>query len=108
MDSDVTQRAKGEAMHRRSVRDALGRFVDDVAARLAERRVDPGSLRVAAAAVSVAAGFALAAGGAAGEPRAWLLVPPLGLVRLVLFAVESRLVDSRPTFHDKRSPDVPR
>lgn len=61
---------------------------------LAARGVAPESIALAAAFVSLAAGAVLAVGGAAGEPRLWLLVPSLGLVRLALFAVESRLVDS--------------
>lgn len=64
---------------------------------LAARRVARESVRLAALVVSVAAGLALAAGGAAREPRLWLLVPSLGVVRLALFVVEARLLDCRPS-----------
>lgn len=55
---------------------------------LVERGVSPDSLTVASVGVSVAAGAALAAGGAMEEPLLWLLVPPLGLVRLALNALD--------------------
>jgi CDP-diacylglycerol--glycerol-3-phosphate 3-phosphatidyltransferase len=67
---------------------------------LVRRRVSPDSLSVAAVGVSVAAGVALAAGGAFSEPLLWLLVPPLGLVRLALNALDGavarRTGDGRP------------
>lgn len=72
-------------------RDLVGR----VARFLDRRGVAPESVALAAVVVSVATGVALATGGAAREPRVWFLVPALGLVRLVLFALESRLVDCR-------------
>ena len=75
-----------------SLRDAVRRM----ARLLAARGVAPESVTLAAVVVSIAAGAALAAGGAAGEPRLWFLVPSLGLARLTLFALEARLVDSRP------------
>lgn len=65
---------------------------------LARRRVAPESVTLAALLTSVAAGLALAAGGAAREPRLWLLVPSLGLARFALYALEARLVDCRATF----------
>lgn len=55
---------------------------------LVERRVSPDSLTIAAVAVSVAAGAAIAAGGVMSRPFLWLLVPPLGLVRLALNALD--------------------
>lgn len=55
---------------------------------LVERRVSPDSLTIAAVGVSAAAGALLAAGGALSEPLLWLLVPPLGLVRLALNALD--------------------
>lgn len=80
----------------RSIRDRLAR----VAEWLAARGIAPESVTLAALVVSVTAGVVLAGGGAAREPRLWLLVPSLGLVRLALFVIgttlESRLVDSRP------------
>ncbi len=62
----------------------LRRFEDA----LVERRVSPDTLSLAAVGVSVAAGIALAAGGVLSEPLLWLLVPPLGLVRLALNALD--------------------
>jgi hypothetical protein len=41
--------------------------------------------------VSVIAGIVLAAGGAAGEPRVWFLVPSLGAARLALYVIGSSL-----------------
>lgn len=64
---------------------------------LASRGVAPESVTLVALVVSLFAGIALAAGGVVREPRLWLLVPSLGLVRLVLYAVEARLVDFRPS-----------
>lgn len=55
---------------------------------LVERRVSPDTLSLAAVGVSLAAGAALAAGGVLSEPLLWLLVPPLGLVRLALNALD--------------------
>ena len=75
-----------------SIRDIVRR----VARGLAARGVAPESVTLAAVVVSIVAGAALAAGGAAGEPRLWFLVPSLGVVRLTLFALEARLVDSCP------------
>jgi hypothetical protein len=72
------------------------RGVSRVAAFLAARGVARASATLAASIVSAMAGLVLAAGGAAGEPRLWLLVPSLGLARLALFAVETRLVDCPP------------
>ncbi|HEX2294093.1 MAG TPA: hypothetical protein VHN37_02165 [Actinomycetota bacterium] len=74
-------------------------LLERASAALADRDVAPESLTVAAVAVSVVAGCALAVGGAAREPRLWLLVPLLGVARLALYAVgvslRARLVDSR-------------
>ena len=61
------------------------RRIEDV---LVERRVSPDALTIAAVGVSVAAGAALAAGGALSRPALWLFVPPLGLVRLALNALD--------------------
>jgi len=61
---------------------------------LAARGVEPEATSIAALVVSVAAGVALAAGGAAREPRLWLLVPSLGVVRFVLCAIGARLDSS--------------
>jgi CDP-diacylglycerol--glycerol-3-phosphate 3-phosphatidyltransferase len=61
------------------------RRVEDL---LVERRVSPDTLSVVAVVVSVAAGAALAAGGVLSEPLLWLLVPPLGIVRLALNALD--------------------
>jgi hypothetical protein len=76
--------------------DRAGRRLADL---LAARGVAPESLTLAGLVVSVAAGLALAAGGATREPRLWLLVPALGVVRLALHALgtllEERLVDCR-------------
>lgn len=58
---------------------------------LASRGVERESLTLAAAIVSVIAGLILAAGGAVREPRLWLLVPLLGVSRLVLDALADDL-----------------
>ncbi|HEV2754969.1 MAG TPA: CDP-alcohol phosphatidyltransferase family protein [Actinomycetota bacterium] len=67
---------------------------------LVEHRVSPDTLSVAAVGVSVAAGAALAAGGILSEPLLWLVVPPLGVVRLALNALDGavarRIGDGRP------------
>lgn len=76
---------------RRLVYDGLAR----AAAFLSARGVAPASVTLAALVVSMTAGIVLAAGGAAREPRLWLFVPSLGLARLALFALETRLVDCR-------------
>lgn len=55
---------------------------------LVERRVSPDALTIAAVVVSALAGAAVAAGGALSQPLLWLLVPPLGLVRLALNALD--------------------
>ena len=78
----------------RRVDSALGRL----AAFLTRRRVAAESVSFAAFDTSATAGLVLAAGGAAREPRLWLLVPSLGLARLALNALEARLVDCRATF----------
>lgn len=79
--------------------DAIRRRLTSMADALAARGVAPESITLAALLVSIAAGVALGAGGAAREPRVWLLVPLLGLARLALFTVattlEARLVDCR-------------
>lgn len=80
------------------MRAELQRYFSRVARRLARRGVAPESVTFAALVVSVAAGIALAVGGAAREPRLWLLVPSLGAARLALYALEVRLVDCRPSF----------
>jgi hypothetical protein len=74
------------------------RTLELLAAFLARRHVAAESVSLAALVTSVAAGLALAAGGAAREPRLWLLVPSLGLSRFALNALEARLVDCRATF----------
>jgi phosphatidylglycerophosphate synthase len=61
------------------------RVVEDA---LVRRRVSPDGLTVAAVAVSVAAGCAVAAGGMLGHPSIWLAVPPLVLIRLALNALD--------------------
>ncbi|MDQ4124463.1 MAG: CDP-alcohol phosphatidyltransferase family protein [Actinomycetota bacterium] len=61
------------------------RRVEDV---LVRRRVAPDTLTVAAVVVSIAAGAAIAAGGVLAEPLWWLLVPPLGVIRLALNAMD--------------------
>jgi hypothetical protein len=73
----------------------LERWLNETAAALARRGVVPESVTLAASVVSATAGLVLAGGGAVGDPRWWLLVPALGLARLVLFFVEARLVDCR-------------
>ena len=55
------------------------------------RRVSPDMLTWAAVVTSVLAGAALAAGGLAHEPRWWLLVPPLAVVRLALNALDGSI-----------------
>ena len=64
------------------------RRVEDL---LVARRVSPDALTVAAVAVSVAAGGAIAAGGLLHTPTIWLLVPPLVLVRLALNALDGSI-----------------
>lgn len=71
--------------------DRLERCIARAADSLAERDVAPEAVTQAAVLVSVAAGAALAAGGAVAEPRLWLLVPSLGLGRFVLSIVGSHL-----------------
>lgn len=63
----------------------------------AARGVTPESVRVAALVVSVAAGIVLAVGGVVRDPLLWVVVPSLGLVRLGLHVLETRLVDFRPS-----------
>jgi hypothetical protein len=58
---------------------------------LVSRGVSRASLRLAAAIVSATAGVVLAAGGVVREPRVWVLVPLLGLSRLVLDALSDDL-----------------
>jgi hypothetical protein len=58
---------------------------------LSSRGVSRDSVRLAAAIVSAAAGLVLAAGGVFREPRLWLLVPLLGLSRLLLDALSDGL-----------------
>jgi hypothetical protein len=58
---------------------------------LVSRGVSRDSVTLAAAIVSATAGIVLAAGGAVREPRLWLLVPLLGLSRLVLDALSDEL-----------------
>lgn len=79
------------------MRRLLDRGLTHVTRVLASGRVAPESVTLAALVVSACAGIALAVGGAAREPWLWLLVPSLGLARLVLYAVEARLVDFRPS-----------
>ena len=55
---------------------------------LVERGTSPDSLTIAAVVVSATAGAAIAAGAIASRPVLWLLVPPLGLVRLALNALD--------------------
>lgn len=55
---------------------------------LVRRGASPDTLSAAAVVVSLLAGAALAVGGALEEPLWWLLVPPLGLVRLALNALD--------------------
>ena len=80
------------------MRRVVQRGLDRLARVLAARRVAPESVTLAALLVSVAAGIALAAGGAVREPRLWFLVPSLGVARLALYALETRLVDCRASF----------
>ena len=77
--------------------DRIASRLARIADYLAARRVAPESVALGALLVSITAGIVLAVGGALREPRLWLLVPSLALVRLALFAVEARLVDSRPS-----------
>jgi phosphatidylglycerophosphate synthase len=58
---------------------------------LVARRVSPDSLTIAAVAVSLAAGAAIAVGGVADRPMVWLAVPPLVLVRLALNALDGSI-----------------
>jgi CDP-diacylglycerol--glycerol-3-phosphate 3-phosphatidyltransferase len=53
--------------------------------------VSPDSLTVAAFVVSLCCGLFLALGGILDKPLLWLLVPPLGLVRLALNALDGSL-----------------
>lgn len=55
---------------------------------LVERRVSPDALTVAAVVTAIATGAAIAAGGILAEPLWWLLVPPLGIARLALNALD--------------------
>jgi CDP-diacylglycerol--glycerol-3-phosphate 3-phosphatidyltransferase len=64
------------------------RRVEDV---LVARRVSPDALTLAAVAVSVAAGIAIAIGGWLDSPALWLAVPPLVLVRLALNALDGSI-----------------
>lgn len=66
---------------------------------LVRRGVTPDALTVAAVVVSILGGALLAVGGAAQEPLLWLLVPPLGIVRLVLNALDGSL--ARRTGRDR-------
>jgi len=61
------------------------RRVEDI---FVARGISADSISVAAVAVSLLCGLALALGGALEEPRLWLLVPPLGFVRLALNALD--------------------
>ncbi|MGH2789177.1 MAG: CDP-alcohol phosphatidyltransferase family protein [Actinomycetota bacterium] len=58
---------------------------------LVARRVSPDALTLAAVAVSVCCGLLLALGGVFDKPALWLLVPPLGLVRLALNALDGSI-----------------
>jgi CDP-diacylglycerol--glycerol-3-phosphate 3-phosphatidyltransferase len=73
------------------------RRIEDV---FVERGVSPDRISLAAVGVSALCGLVLALGGALGEPRLWLLVPPLGLARLALNALDGsvarRLESCRP------------
>ncbi|HEX2196764.1 MAG TPA: hypothetical protein VHJ76_07540 [Actinomycetota bacterium] len=62
----------------------MKRICSRMAHALEARGVAPESATIAELVVSVAAGVALAAGGAMQEPRLWLLVPSLGAVRFAL------------------------
>jgi CDP-diacylglycerol--glycerol-3-phosphate 3-phosphatidyltransferase len=59
--------------------------------RLVARGVSPDALTVAALAVSICCGLLLALGGVFEIPALWLLVPPLGLVRLALNALDGSI-----------------
>ena len=61
------------------------RRVEDI---FVARGVSPDRISLAAVVASVLCGLALALGGALGEPRLWLLVPPLALARLALNALD--------------------
>jgi phosphatidylglycerophosphate synthase len=58
---------------------------------LVARKVSPNSLTVAAVVVSACCGLFLALGGILGAPMLWLLVPPLGIVRLALNALDGSI-----------------
>lgn len=58
---------------------------------LVVRRVSPDALTGAAVVVSIAAGIAVALGGAMHRPSIWLAVPPLVLVRLALNALDGSI-----------------
>lgn len=75
----------------------MERLIVGLARRLAAHGVTPGSVRLAALVVSVVAGIVLAVGGVVRDPLLWLVVPSLGLVRLGLHVLETRLVDFRPS-----------
>ncbi|HEX2056998.1 MAG TPA: hypothetical protein VHI71_01390 [Actinomycetota bacterium] len=77
------------------MRERFGRLCASIAEALAARGFAPESTTIAALVVSVAAGIVLAAGGAAREPRLWLLVPSLGLVRFALHVIGSSLASRR-------------
>lgn len=74
-----------------SVGRCVGRMLVRADAVLRAHGVASQSITFAAGVVSIVAGVLLAAGGATGDLRLWLLVPPLGLFRLALDA----LVDFR-------------
>lgn len=59
--------------------------------RLESRGVGPEATREASVIVSITAGVALAAGGAAQEPRLWLVVPALALGRFGLSVLGAHL-----------------
>ena len=77
------------------MRARLEACIAKVAEALAVRGVAPESTAIAGLVVSIAAGVALAAGGAAREPRLWLLVPSLATTRFVLCAIGSSLAQRR-------------
>jgi CDP-diacylglycerol---glycerol-3-phosphate 3-phosphatidyltransferase len=58
---------------------------------LVRRRVSPNTLTVAAVAVSVLAGAAVALGGLTHHVSWWFLVPPLAIVRLALNALDGAI-----------------
>ena len=63
--------------------------------RLEARNVAPEATTEASVIVSIAAGVVLGAGGAAHEPRLWLLVPSLALGRFGLSVVGAHLEGRR-------------